>query len=344
MVDGLTRHQQVRHLATAALVVDVFVFSGACGYGVFQLIVADDAARGLAFVGAGLAGLLFGVLLYCLVLLVHKFVNYAFRAYDALLEATELLRRQEEHGRTIAENSSLSEWAKRIVYREKDYEFLRDTIQAAIVRQDWEAAQHLINDVDTQFGYHDEAAHWREKLEQARQATTQERVAAALARFELLCDQMKWGQARDECERLRALFPAEERILALPRELEQRRQDVKRKLLRQYDHALRTQDVDHAHRLLYALDEYIVPQEAEALKESARGVFRARLEQLQSRFSIAVSYKQFPSAIEAGEHLIREFPNSGYAQEISKLLPILRERARQPGKAHAVSAPPPAAT
>ena len=72
-------------------------------------------------------------------------------------------------------------------------------------------------------------------------------------------------------------------------------------------------------------------------------MFRARLEQLKTRFTIAVSYKQFPSAIEAGERLIREFPNSGYAQEISKLLPILRQRAEQQG-AHATAAARPSAS
>ena len=149
---------------------------------------------GSPFLAGGIGALLIGILLYCQVVLIHKFVNYAYRAYDTLLEAADLLRRGEEHSRMIAENSNLSEWAKRVVYREKDYEFLRDTIQGAVIRQDWESAEHLIRDVDTEFGYHDEAAHLREKLEQARKATTSERIAAALARFETLCGQQKWDQ------------------------------------------------------------------------------------------------------------------------------------------------------
>ena len=338
-----SRHENLRRLATAALIVDVIGSLGAGGYGAFELAVHRDLPLGLAFLGGGLAGLLIGVLLYCQVLLVYKFVNYAYRAYDALLEASEFLRRLEEHSRTIAENSSLSEWAKRIVYREKDYEFLRDSIQWVIVRQDWESAEHLIRDLDTEFGYHDEAAHLREKLEQARRATTEERVAAAVARFDALCQQHKWDQAQAECERLAALFPGHAAIDELPHEIERRRQELKQKLLKDYDQAVRTQDVDRAHSLLFALDQYLVPKEAEALKESARGVFRARLEQLKTRFTVAVSYRQFPSAIEAGERLIREFPNSGYAQEISKLLPILRQRTRQQ-TTHATPTSPPAAS
>ena len=317
---------------------DVVAALGAIGYGVYLTSHAQPAA-GMAFLGGGLAGLLVGELLFCQVVLIQKLVGYAYRTYEALFEMSDLLRRQEEHSRTIAENSNLSDWAKRVAYREKDYEYLRDTIQGAIIRQDWESAEHLIRDMDHELGYHDEAAHLREELEQARRATTDERIQAALARFESLCDQQKWDQALAESERLRALFPGQSSIAALPREIERRRQEVKLLLLKDYDQAVRNEDIERAHSLLFALDQYLVPREVEALKESARGVFRARLEQLKTGFTLAVSYKQFPSAIEAGERLIREFPNSGYAQEISKLLPVLRQRAAQQGP-HATATSP----
>ncbi len=328
MVGTPAEHKNVRHIATAALVIAAIGSLAACIYGIW-LAAQGNAPAGLGFLAAGVGGLLLSILLYCLIVLVHKFVNYTYRAYDVLLEGSELLRRQEEHSRLIADNSNLSEWAKRVVYREKDYEFLRDTIQGAIVRQDWESAEHLIRDLDQEFGYHDEAAHLREKLAQARQATTEERIVAARARVESLCQQRKWSQARTECTRLATLFPGQSAIAALPRDIEHRRQEIKQQLLKDYDQAVRNEDIDHAHSLLFELDQYLDPKEAEALKESARGVFRARLEQLKARFTIAVSYKQFPSAIEAGERLIREFPNSGYAHEISKLLPVLRQRAAQ---------------
>lgn len=329
---------KLRRCTTLALIVALLGGLGAMGYGVY-LVAQQQIALGLAFLGGGLAGLLVSVLLVYQILLIQKLAGYAYRAYDTLLEACDFLRRQEEHSRTIAENSNLSDWAKRVAYREKDYEYLRDTIQGAIVRQDWESAAHLIRDMDQELGYHDEAAHLQEELEQARRATAEERIQAALARFETLCTQQKWKQALTECERLKALFPGQSNIAALPREIERHRQEVKIRLLKDYDQAVRNEDIDHAHSLLFALDQYLVPQEVEALKVSARGVFRARLEQLQTGFTLAVSYKQFSSAIEAGERLIREFPNSGYAQEISKLLPVLRQRAAQQGP-HVTATPP----
>ncbi|MEW6250066.1 MAG: hypothetical protein AB1716_05420 [Planctomycetota bacterium] len=335
-----TRDERLRNLASVMLAL-AFLASAAALAGGIVLLARSDVPAGLALLAAGVGALTFAILLYCQVVLINKFLNYAYRVYDTLLESVDLLRRNEEHSRFIADNSSLSEATKRIVYREKDYEYLRDAIQGAIVRQDWEAAEHLIRDLDADFGFHDEAAHLRGKLEEARRATTEERVRAAVARFETLCQQRKWEQARAESERLRTLFPDQPAILDLPAEIERRRHTVKQQLLQEYEAAVRTDDLDHAHRLLFALDQYLAPKEAEALKESARGVFRARLEQLKTRFTIAVSYKQFPSAIEAGERLIREFPNSGYAQEISKLLPVLQQRARQQ-TTHASSAERPA--
>lgn len=334
MLDMSVGTVKLRRVATTVLVVTLLGAAGACILGVVEWIGHGNRGLGLALAGSGLACLLLGVLLYCQLLLILKFVSYCYRAYDTLLESTDLLRRQETHVRLIADNSSLSDWAKRLVYREKDYEFVRDTIQSALVRQDWELAEHLIRDLGEELGYRDEAAYLDERLEEARRSTTEERVAAAVHRFRTLCGERKWSQAQAEFERMARLFPDSSAIADLPQELEEWRSEVKQQLLREYDEAVRHHDIDRAHALLYQLDQYLVAQEAEALKESARGVFKARLERLKTQFTMAVSYRQLPRAIDTGQQLVREFPNSGYAQEISKLLPILRERAkRQSGHA-----------
>lgn len=336
-----TGSSPTRRTALVLLIVLALVAGVAVVYGIVVLARGATPALGLAFVLGGLTVGLFSALLYTQVVLLQKFASYTYRAYETLLTGTELQRQHQQYVRLIAENSNLSEWAKRIVYREKDYEFLRDTINGALVRQDWETAEHLIRDVETEFGYRDEAAQFRQRLEQARKATVDERYAAAVQRFDMLCEQHKWAQARTECQRLQSLYPDEPRIRDLSLEIERRRQEVKDGLLKEYDQAVRGEDIERAHRLLFALDQYLVPQEAEPLKESAREVFRARMEQIKTRFTIAVSYKQFHNAIDAGEQLIREFPNSGYAQEISKLMPILRQRARQQKIApHAAPAAP----
>ena len=314
-----------RVVARTALVVSVLAGGGAFVYGLIAWVAQWHSwAPGL--LAGGLVGLALGALLYTQFSLAHKTVSNTYRAYDALLDIAEILRRQSEHTRTISENSSLSDWAKRIVYREKDYEYLRDTIHSAIVRDDWVSAQRLIKELDEEFGLHEEAARLREEMARARESTTEEKVVAALQRFDLLCEARKWDQARDESERLKALFPEEPRIAGLSSELDLRRRQHKRRLLKQYDQAVRLQSVDRAHRLLFELDHYLAPNEAAAMKESARGVFRAKLQQMGVQFSLAVTDKHFEQAIDIGQRLVREFPNSRFAHEISSMMPALRRR------------------
>ncbi len=288
-----------------------------------------DLGMGWTMLGAGVAGLVVGMLLYIQCQLLMRFASNSFRLHNALLDIGDLLRRQSQYTHTLAENSTLSDWAKKLVFREKDFEFLRDTIHGAIVREDWESAEHLIRELDSELGFRDEAQRLREEVARARQATTAERITAALARFERLCDGQKWEQASREIQRMQSLFPSDERIRALPDELEQRRQQYKRNLLREYDHSILTQDVDRAHALLVQLDHYLAPNEAAALKDSARGVFKAKLQRMGVQFSLAVSEREFRRAIEVGDTLIREFPNSRFAHEIADMMPILRQRAER---------------
>ncbi|MGD8453311.1 MAG: hypothetical protein PVJ57_15975 [Phycisphaerae bacterium] len=322
------RFRALRNFARGATAVIVIGSLGAIGYGIFAWAVLNDP-RGVGWLSGGLAVLALGLLLFTHFSLTHKAASNAYRSYDALLDIVEQMRRQSDMLRTIADNSSLSEWAKRIVYREKDYEYLRDTIEGASARQDWVSAERLIRELDEEFGMRDEAAKLRAELEQARRATAEEKVAAALERVDSLCESHKWEQALRESERLLSLFPGEPRIAALTREVDLRRQQCKRTLLKDYDQAVRNHDVNTAHRLLFELDHYLAPNEAAALKESARGVFRAKLQQMGVQFSLAVTDHQFRKAVAIGERLGREFPNSRYAQEIATMMPALRQRAEQ---------------
>lgn len=322
------RFRALRNFARLATTVIVIGSAGAIGYGIFAWAVLDDPL-GAGWLSGGLAVLALGMLLFTHFALTHKAASNSYRSYDTLLDIAEQVRRQSDLLRTIAENSSLSEWAKRIVYREKDYEYLRDTIEGASVRQDWVSAERLIRELDEEFGMHEEAARLRDELGHARRATNEEKVAAAIERVDSLCEARKWDQAVRESGRLRTLFPDEPRIAGLSREVDLRRQEQKRSLLKEYDQAVRNHDVDTAHHLLFELDHYLAPNEAAALKESARGVFKAKLQQMGVQFSLAVTDHQFRKAIAIGERLGREFPNSRFAQEIATMMPALRQRVEQ---------------
>ena len=180
----------LRLFGRLALVINTLGAAVLLGYGFYELS-KQDHMWGLAVVAAAVVWAALGVLLYGQFSLTHKLVSTAYRTYHALLDIAENQRRQVDYTRVMSENSSLSDWAKRIVYREKDYEYLRDTIQSAIIRQDWKGAARFIKDLDEQFDMHEEAARLRQEVEQARRATTEEKIAAALQRFETLCNQQK---------------------------------------------------------------------------------------------------------------------------------------------------------
>src|SRR5690606_23562519 len=64
----------------------------------------------------------------------------------------------------ISEQQLLSDQAKRVAFREKDRDALRRAIQEEIARCDWEAASMLVNDIEEEFGYRQEALRFREEI------------------------------------------------------------------------------------------------------------------------------------------------------------------------------------
>ena len=87
--------------------------------------------------------------------------------------------------------------------------------------------------------------------------------------------------------------------------------------------------VDKAMELLKELDKYLTAQEAEPYVEVARGVIGKKKENLGVRFKLAVQDRDWIRALTIGENIIREFPNSLFANEVRGMLDLLRERAAQ---------------
>ena len=108
-----------------------------------------------------------------------------------------------------------------------------------------------------------------------------------------------------------------------------KRAERKDHLLADWNQAVEDEQIDRGIDLLQKLDEYLSPTEAAQLKESARGVFRAKLQSLGAIFSVAVSEKKWHQALEIGQELITEFPNSRMAEEVKGKLGILHQRAQE---------------
>jgi len=245
---------------------------------------------------------------------------------------------QAESLKKLVDISSLSDQGKSLIYRDREIEAVREAFHADLMRQDYDSAESLIEGVEKKFGYADEANRLRQTMTDSQKATLEEKIDAAIGRIQQYIDRHDWERASRESHRIIRLFPKNPKVAALPERIESARADHKRSLLQAYAEAVRKNDVDRSIAMLRELDLYLTPQEAAALEESARGVFKARLHQLGVQFAIRVTDQQWEEAIAAGEDIIREFPNSRMSQEVREKMELLRSRAEA---AHQQPAPPP---
>jgi DNA-binding PadR family transcriptional regulator len=243
-----------------------------------------------------------------------------------------LLVSQADSVRRLTELASLSDQAKSCIFREKELEAIRQTIHEDLMRQDYQTAEALIDTMEKR-GYADEAARMREELGASRKATLEEKIDAAVRRIQDIIDRDDWSTAIRESQRLLRLFPENAKIAPLPERIEAARTKHKRDLLQAYGDAVKKNDLDQSIELLTKLDAYLTPQEAAALQDSARGVFRAKLHNLGVQFAISVTERQWARAIAVGEDIMREFPNTRMAQEVREKMDQLSARAGKPKEA-----------
>lgn len=227
----------------------------------------------------------------------------------------------------ISERLLLTDQAKRIVYRQKDRELLRNAIQEDIAAGDYDAALKLVDEMSDSFGYHEESEQFREQILDAQKRKHEQLIIEAIERIEQTCAAYKWDEARRMIRRLQRLYPDHTRVASLTGYLDQAVSDRKRELERQFLRAAEVDDVEKAMELLLELDKYLTPAEAEPYRETARGVIGKKRQNLGVRFKMAVHDREWIEAVTVGENIIREFPNSMMANEVRDMLDLLRERA-----------------
>jgi hypothetical protein len=143
----------------------------------------------------------------------------------------------------------------------------------------------------------------------------------------------QWNNALREAEKLVASFPNSDRVKNLPNEIEDRRQTHKRQLVESWHEAVARHDVDGSIEILKQLDTYLTPKEAEGLQETARGIFREKLNSLGKQFAVAVQEHRWHDALGVGDQIVRDFPNTRIAQEVREKMDVLRKRATEPAAA-----------
>src|SRR5213076_122469 len=118
----------------------------------------------------------------------------------------------------------------------------------------------------------------------------------------------KWQEAHREAERLKSVFPNDEQVRHLPQEIETRRQQHKQQLIESLHAAVARDDTDGGIEIVKKLDLYLTPAEAEKLQDEVRGVFKKKLENLRTRFSILQRDRNDAEAYKVAEEIVRDFP------------------------------------
>lgn len=238
-----------------------------------------------------------------------------------------LLEDQGASLKKLTELAGLSDQAKSLLYRDREIEAIRETIQDDIIKRDYASAETLIQNVEKRLGYTDEAARLRQEVEAGKKASRDEIIDDAVARLQDIISHHDWGRAARAAQRMVKLFPNSPKAAEMPQRIEAAKTEHKRSLLQAYGEAVRKNDVDQSIVLLKELDRYLTPQEAAALAESARGVFRAKLHNLGVQFAISVTDQQWAAAVATGQEIIAEFPNTRMAHEVREKMELLRTRA-----------------
>jgi hypothetical protein len=235
----------------------------------------------------------------------------------------------------MSDQQLLSDRAKQVAYREKDRDAIRRAITEEMGKGDYDAAFALTDAMEVNFG-RGEADRLRDEIKARKSEAVRKQVADVIAVIDRHTRNEQWNAAMREAERLQQVFPENETVRGLPAEIENRRQAHKRQLLNSWNEAVQRHDIDGSIEILKNLDLYLTPAEAEGMQETARGVFKERLNNLCKQFGQAVTDHKWNEAIRVGEVIYREYPNTRSAQEVREKMDALRQRANEP----AAPAPP----
>jgi len=246
-------------------------------------------------------------------------------------ELSEMLGHDRSILNRVDQHTQLSDSAKTIIFGGTDRRTLREAIFERLQQQDFDGTYELINEIGRMPRYKILAEELRVDADNYRDATDQERVNQVIAHIEKLFESYQWAKSSILIERLIKAEPNSDKAHAMRQRLVDRKEERKKILLTAWDDAVKRQATDRSLEILRELDLYLTPNEALALQEAARDVFRNKLHSLGVRFSLAVSGKKWGTALETAQEIIRDFPNSRMAEEIRERIEALRQKVEQQG-------------
>lgn len=320
------RFSQMRHLgatisvlgALGGVLLIIWGFMGWNEPGAIWRIVCGGTLSG----GAGMV--------FVLTRLSLKIEANTSRLHGLVHELHARMDRQERSLAEIQRNTGMSDAVRSMAHRSLEWEALRQAASDYIRRENFEAVFRLIHDLEQQPGYKAEADRLRSETRVECADAFRKKLLVAIEHVTKLLGSYQWDQAQHEIERLEKLMPNELRVKELWSLHARSRDEYKHALMKQWNEAVNTSNIERGIELLKELDQYLTPAEAHSAESQARELFRERLSQLGIQFQFAVKDRRWRDALSTGLQIIEEFPNARMAGEIRERLDALRERAGIP--------------
>ncbi len=245
-----------------------------------------------------------------------------------LEDVTKVLENISDGLKEIGQYTRLSETAKAIAFRDAERASLQEAVSQKLNQLDFEAAYELIDEISQRPEYCYLSDELRTQAEKHRNTVRDKRIDEIIDQIDALLDQRQWSKASVQIEGLINAFPDSERSRSMRQRLYNKKEQHKKELLSQWDAAVQRQDTDKSLNILQELDHYLTPNEALALQEAAKDVFRTKLHNLGVRFSMAVSDRNWADALDVGQKIIADFPNSRMSEEIRSKLDVLKQNVQ----------------
>jgi hypothetical protein len=227
----------------------------------------------------------------------------------------------------IEEHSMLSDQAKRLVYRDRELELLRMLLEQDIASGDFDAAMRMVDELGNQFGRREEAEGLRTRIDASRREEVERRIGEGTRHIARLLAAGDWNAAAGVQHRLERLFPDAPSIASLPEQILAARLRHAAEVETRLRVAHATGRVDEAMTLLRDLDSHLVGRESTRVLDVAQPIVAAHRERCGVRFRDAINAREWKTAVELGERLVEEYPNTRMAEEATELLAGLRNRA-----------------
>ncbi|MGD0077524.1 MAG: hypothetical protein ABSB91_02730 [Sedimentisphaerales bacterium] len=313
---------------------NLFIFYGVTIVAIVILAVAADvfkvklAEEILPAVWVLLAILFIGTVLVILMTLL-KILDAVEDGSPKAEKVADELEKIREIVNQVNQGTRLSETVKAIAFRDADSQVLREVVFDKLQQKDFDAAYEIIDEIAHRIGNTKLAEQLHVQADKYRDSTDIERMLQSITHIEKLLDEHQWAKASEQVERLIREYPGQDKAIAMRQRLADKKEERKKILLNAWDDAVKRQATDRSLEILRDLDQYLTPNEGLALQEAARDVFRTKLHNLGVQFSLAVSGRQWAKALETGNEIIRDFPNSRMAEEIREKLDILKIHSQQ---------------